>query len=269
MHVSPEEREWPRRRPDERPIGYQCWKDLFFIHWRVDAEILRPLVSSSLEIDTYDGSAWLGLVPFYMTGVRPARLPAVPWVSNFCETNLRTYVHRNGKAPGVWFFSLDAARLLAVQIARWKWNLSYFWARMQMQKRGSQIEYQSRRIKSSNGFHASTEIAGEFGEFLPNLNEKGYESTLEFFLAERYLLYTEAANQVLLRGQIHHPPYQLRRASINKLDQSISDAVGIECGAPDHAVFCDGVTVDIFPLRPVEERARTATQIELCVEGSG
>src|SRR5687768_2328582 len=104
----------PSRRPDGSPAMYQRWRTLSFLHWKVSAAELAPLLPPGLEVDTFEGDAWVGLVPFTMRGVRPRFLPPAPGLSAFHETNARTYVHQRGSAPGVWFFSLDAASRVAV-----------------------------------------------------------------------------------------------------------------------------------------------------------
>ncbi|HSG72953.1 MAG TPA: DUF2071 domain-containing protein, partial [Planctomycetaceae bacterium] len=120
----------PIIRPDEKLIGYHTWLDLLFLHWRVPADEIQALLPPELTVDTFEGDAWVGLVPFKMRKIRPWWSPPVPGISNFYETNVRTYVHHRGKDPGVWFFSLDASSSLAVSVARWRWNLNYFKATM-------------------------------------------------------------------------------------------------------------------------------------------
>ena len=122
----------------------QIWHDLLFAHWSVPIAALRSQIPASLEIDTFDGAAWLAVVPFRMSGVRLRGTRAIPWLSSFPELNVRTYVKRNGK-PGVWFFSLDAANAIAVEIARRWFHLPYFRAAMHIQKRGDWFEYSSVR----------------------------------------------------------------------------------------------------------------------------
>ena len=136
----------PTRRPAGRAAQRQSWHELLFLHWSVPVEALRPLVPSRLEIDTYEGRAYVGLVPFTMTGVRPVWAPAVPGLSSFHEVNVRTYVHLGGREPGVWFLSLDASSLLAVLIARATYHLPYRFARMSL-TRGPQgeVRYSSER----------------------------------------------------------------------------------------------------------------------------
>lgn len=241
------------RRPHGRAIGYQNWSDLLFVHWRVPCDLLRPLIPRELEIDTFDGDAWLGLVPFHMSRVRPAWFPAVPLVSDFHETNLRTYVHFRGRDPGVWFISLDAASKLAVEIARWKWHLNYFRAAMTIEKANNTIRYTSSRKDARSARRAHVDIVAATGEPLnPDPGVRVDPGTLEHFLAERYVLYAKKRDGNLLRGQVHHSPYPLRSAEILSLDQTLSAAAEVPVPAqPDHVVYSEGVTVDIFPLRSV------------------
>lgn len=241
----------PTLRPNERPIGFQSWSNLTFLHWRLPPEVLRPLLPSSLELDLHEGSAWLGLVPFYMSGVRPSWAPAVPGISNFCETNLRTYVHLDGANPGVWFFSLDAAKKLAVWIARTKWCLNYFHARMQIERTTSGLRYQSQRYDGSAQVDVEVELEQPTSDLTAGCHF-AQRDTFEFFLAERYLLYSTDRTGRLYRGQVHHSPYPLRPARLMRCHQTVTHANGIELsGSAEHVLFSPGVTVDIFPLRPV------------------
>ena len=243
----------PGRRPVDRIAGYHCWTDLLFAHWRVPVELLRPLIPSELKIDTFDGDAWLGLVPFHMSGVRPAWFPALPIVSEFHETNLRTYVHFRGREPGVWFISLDAACRAAVEVARWKWHLNYFHSRMELLREGNDVCYSSRRVDGRSPRRAEVDIAARIGEPLnpePGISVK--PGTLEHFLAERYILYANDHHGRLLRGRVHHSPYPLRSAEVVSCRQTLASAAEVPVsGQPDHALYSEGVTVDIFPLRRV------------------
>jgi hypothetical protein len=128
----------PTRRPiGQRTVMWQRWADLLFLHWPVPPDELAALLPPGLTLDTFDGQAYVGLVPFTMTGVRPVWAPALPWLSHFHETNVRTYVHCRGRDPGVWFFSLDAANPVAVKIARALWKLPYHFARMRLARAGN------------------------------------------------------------------------------------------------------------------------------------
>lgn len=182
------------------------WHDLLFMHWPVPAESLRPHIPSALQLDTFDGSAWLGVVPFRMSGVRPRYLPGVPPLSNFPELNLRTYVSAEGK-PGVWFFSLDAHNPVAVRVARATFNLPYYDAKMFCHPSEGEVSYASVRT------HKNAPNARFIGRYRPTGGT--YESqpdTLENFLTERYCLYSANGRGVVRRGDIHHSMWPLQRA---------------------------------------------------------
>src|SRR5262245_6941147 len=138
----------PWTMPDRPWVMTQTWNDLLFAHWSVDAAQLRALIPPSFELDLFDGEAWLGIVPFEMTNVSPRGVPSLPWVSEFPELNVRTYVRVDDR-PGVYFFSLDAGNALAVQTARMLLNLPYHTAEMAVLRHANAIEYRSSRV--SNG----------------------------------------------------------------------------------------------------------------------
>lgn len=239
----------PTRRPTgQRVAQYQTWESLLFLHWRVPVEMLRPKIPAALEIDTFDGSAWVGLVPFAMKGVRLKGLPPVPGTDDFLETNVRTYVHHKGAAPGVWFFSLDAAAWLPVQVARTVWKLPYHHAQMAMQHAADgTVSYSTtRRAPPPLPAHCAVTYR-PVGS--PQAAEPG---TLEHFLAERYLLYTAVGDGSLRRGQVYHTPYPLQRAEVDTLDESLLAASGIvRPDAAPLAHYAAGVSVEIFPLQRV------------------
>ena len=244
----------PTHEPAERPIGYQVWTDLTFLHWRMRASEVEPLIPEGLTLDTYDGFAWIGLVAFGMSGLRPWWLPALPGCSAFLETNVRTYVHRNGEGPGVWFFSLDASNSLAVHGARWRWGLLYHRATMQLSREGDFIRYRSvRRCKEKFGSEIETQagmpLASGDSSVAPGQSVPG---SLEHFLAERYILYSRKPAGPLRAAQVHHGPYPLRAASARICRESLTRAAGFSCERqPDHALFSDGVCVKFFALRDV------------------
>jgi uncharacterized protein YqjF (DUF2071 family) len=234
----------PTRRPQGRVAQRQSWRELSFLHWRIPVSVLRPLVPAALEIDTYDGDAFIGVVPFTMTGVRPLWAPAVPGISNFHETNVRTYVHHEGGAPGVWFFSLEAASLVAVTIARTFWHLPYHHARMTLEKGPDGIRYTSER-------RSPPPLPGVCNVTCRPLSEPtaARPGTLEHFLAERYLLYADAGGGALRRGAVHHTPYPLQTAEVTAWEESLLAAAGIARppGEP-FAHYASGVDVEIFSL---------------------
>jgi len=240
----------PTRRPAGPPQGYQKWRTLLFVHWEVPAEVLRPLIPESLSIDTFDGKAYVGLVPFTMQGVRPHRaLPALPFVSAFHETNVRTYVHHRGENPGVWFFSLEAASSMAVRAARTFFHLPYFRATMQMQVTGREVAYRSER-RWPEPVPATLDLAYAVGDELP----ASVPGTLQFFLAERYFLYAQRPKDgAMFRGQVNHKPYPLRRATVSRLDESILAAAKLPTGGARTAdLYSEGVDVELFALSRVE-----------------
>lgn len=247
----------PTRRPAGKAIGYHRWSNLLFVHWRVPAEAVQKLLPAGLTVDTWEGAAWVGLVPFAMSGIRPWWSPAVPCISTFLETNVRTYVHTQGRDPGVWFFSLDASSSLAVRIARWRWCLPYYRTQMSLARTETGIRYGGRRLWPGAA-DARYEIAVELDPALvpsrssPAPAGTATPGTLEHFLIERYLLYAQARDGRLLRGQVHHAPYGLREARLTALGETLVAATGIETTSPPcHVIFSEGVTVEIFPLRSV------------------
>jgi uncharacterized protein len=210
-------RPWPV--PTGPWIMAQSWHDLLFAHWPVDAAILRPFIPAALSIDTLAGEAWVGVVPFRMSGVRIRGTPALPWFSQFPELNVRTYVTIHGK-PGVWFFSLDAGNPIAVTVARKWFHLPYFRARMSCHPVDGGIRYASQRTHAGAPnavFHATYRPAGQ-----PFESRRG---TLEYFLTERYCLYAAAGDRIF-RGEIHHRPWQLQLAKADITQNTMSLAAG-------------------------------------------
>ena len=216
-------RPWPL--PDGPWIMTQSWHDLLFAHWPVDADVLGGRLPAGLELDVFDGQAWLGIVPFHMTNVAPRGVPAVPWVSAFAELNVRTYV-RVGSKPGVFFFSLDAANPVAVGIARAMFNLPYYWATMDVDTDAGWVRYSSRRGSSDSEEAA---FAGRYRPIGPVFAAR--PGSLDYFLTERYCLYTghSTVNDALAlsRLEIHHPPWALQAAEATIDVNTMADAAGI------------------------------------------
>ena len=196
-------------------------------------------------MDTFGGKAYLGIVPFFMHNIRPRFLPAVPGISNFMELNLRTYVHDRSGVPGVWFYSLDANQWLAVKIARRFFHLPYENARMRASRApDGRIRYESLRTGDlANGTSCLFEYAAGAG-IPPPLPD-----SLEFFLIERYRLYSSAPDG-LRRGAVSHQPYPLCRADVSAWDEQLLTLDGFRPVGrpPDHIVMSRGVDVTIFPL---------------------
>lgn len=199
-------------RPWPLPAGpwvmTQVWHDLLFAHWPVPLPALRAVVPPALEVDTHDGQAWLGVVPFGMDRVYPRGAFAMPWLSRFLELNVRTYV-RVGDRPGVYFFSLDAANPVAVEVARRWYQLPYYHAYMAMRRRRDhRITYQSYRTHRGA---APAEFKGTFWPTGPAYNAR--PGSLEAWLTERYCLYTVDRRGRVFRGDIHHAPWPLQPAA--------------------------------------------------------
>ncbi|MAG92376.1 MAG: hypothetical protein CMJ48_01295 [Planctomycetaceae bacterium] len=246
----------PTQRPPGQPAGFHRWSKLLFLHWPVRESELRPLVPEALTIDTFEGKAWIGLVLFQMSKVRPRWFPAIPGVSSFPEFNVRTYVHRDGADPGVWFFSLDAGKSLPVHIARWRWKLPYYRAAMRVKSGGRRVAYHSERLWPGvvgPGVEAETEFGDLIGTFNKDLTPgQATPGTLEHFLAERYLLYCQSPNKELFRGRVHHTPYPLREARVENLTETLLAASSItRPETPPHVLYSEGVEVEVFPLERV------------------
>jgi len=230
----------PTKRPDRVSIGTQKWRDLLFLHWPVEVAALRRLIPAGLEIDTFEDSAWVGVVPFAMHEIRTALMPR-SLALDFLETNVRTYVHHGGEAPGVYFFSLDASSRLAVHAARLSFGLPYHYAEMSLRKDGGTIDYalrrRSRRAPRLDVRYSRGETLGP-----------SPPGTRDHFFLERYYLYVERAG-VLLRGQVHHPAYPRETATVHALEEDLVAASGLPktSGAPI-VHYASGVDVEIFGL---------------------
>ncbi len=214
---------------------------------------LPALLPAPLTVDTWQGSAWIGLIAFHMSGVRPRWFPAVPYVSRFPETNLRTYVRSGSDEPGIWFFSLEAARLPAVVAARASWRLPYHWARMRVKRQGDRVRYASRRWFDRGGPGASIvaeiEPAGGSGD---PLGRPAAPGTLDEFLVERYVFYNFDRKGRLQQGRVRHRPYPLVAARLESIDESLTSASGLAVdGLPEHVIFSPGLDVEIVGLRSV------------------
>ena len=234
------DREGPTHRPTGPARGYQQWRSLLFMHWSIPIDIIRPLVPAGLELDLLEGNAYVGVVPFVMQGVRPRWCPK-RLAFNFLETNVRTYVCRDGR-PGVYFFSLEAASRMAVWAARRFWGLPYYHAAMQIEQTGDEFHYRSRRHGSGARHEVRYRIGAMLGPSKPG--------TVEYFLLERYLLFLEH-QQVIFEGQVHHTPYPAQRAEVLQVDDQLMQSAGLGefHGLPVFAHFASGVDVEVFDLR--------------------
>jgi uncharacterized protein YqjF (DUF2071 family) len=218
----------------------QTWHDLLFAHWPLPEAAMRPLVPAQLELDTFDGQRWVGVIPFHMSAIRGRGLPPLPGLSRFPELNLRTYVTYGGK-PGVYFFSLDAGNLPAVWAARRFYHLPYFRAAMFSKGLDGTIQYGSRRLCGAADFRGRYRRTAEL-----RLREKG---SIENWLTERYCLYATHRGRVYC-GEIHHQPWPLQDAEAEIETNTIAAAAGIPLpGTAPLLHFARRLEVLIWPLR--------------------
>jgi uncharacterized protein len=245
--VTDEERLRMRERPAGRRVMRQIWRQLGFLHWKVDPADIAPSLPPGLEVDTFDGAAYVGIVPFTIPLTRAGLLGA-PMAPAFHEINLRTYVHRGGRVPGVWFWSLDATSRLAVAGARLWYGLPYFAADISMDVSAGEggardsVDYRVHRRGSPAAFHARYRPAGPVAPAAPG--------SLEFFLAERYLLYAQS-RRGLRTARVHHAPYPLQPAAADAVGQTLTSVAGLPpraCEGPPLLVhYAHEVDVEIFP----------------------
>ena len=218
-------RPWPL--PTAHWTMTQRWNDLLFAHWPVPAAEISPLIPRDLCVDTFDGSAWIGVVPFWMDQIRILGLPTIPGANRFPELNLRTYVREpHSNLSGVYFFSLDAGNPLAVAFARTVYKLPYYWSKMRIENTGErEFLYTSERrfAKSTAQFRARYRSLGQAAD----------KQGIEQFLTERYALYTSDAGGAISKGQIHHLPWPLERAEAEFEVNELPAAHGIKL--PDTA----------------------------------
>lgn len=233
-------RPWPL--PSRPWWGRQTWHSLAFLHWRVPASALRPLIPAGLEIDEFDGTAWVAVTPFWMSGVTIRGVPPVPLLSRFPELNTRTYVTRDSR-PGVWFFSLDAGSYPAVLAARALFHLPYHYARMRHRTLRGKVSYTSER-PGGPGFAATYGPTGEVFRSRPG--------TLEHFLTERYCLYSRNQAGALFRAEIHHVPWPLQvgAVEIERNELLSGQSIPVE-GSPELVHFARRLDVLVWALERV------------------
>jgi uncharacterized protein YqjF (DUF2071 family) len=222
----------------ERAVMRMRWSTLTFMHWSYDVDVVQQLLPPGLTIEPYGDRAWVGLIPFTMT-VAPAVGPEVPWLSHFPETNVRTYVRADNGMTGIWFFSLDAARLAAVTAARGSWGLPYYWSAMRIERRGDRVGYHLARHRSRPRAMHSAYVDASEPIPAPEVTEFDHYLTARFVLFARYLgrlWYTRA----------EHPPWPLRRALVHSAHGNLLEAAGLPSPTGDPvAHFSDGVDVRV------------------------
>ena len=235
-------RPWPM--PDRRWLMFMRWENLLFAHWRVDAAALKKQIPDGLQLDTFNGEAWLGVVPFLMTQTRLRFLPSIPGTHTFPENNVRTYVTCNGK-PGVWFFSLDAGSRLAVWAARRFFHLPYFNSQMSIHTAEDEVRYQNRR------FHRGAPAARFRASYRPvSPVIRSRPGTLEHWLTERYCLYSADRSGRIWQGDIHHPPWPLQNAEADIQLNTMADWLGFDLSRePDQLHFARQLDVVAWSIK--------------------
>lgn len=233
-----------RRRPTSpvaRPVMHQGWLDLTSVHWRYDPEVVQALLPDGFRVDTFDGAAWVGVIPFLMHGIRPPGLPAAGRLSTFLETNVRTYLVAPDGRRGVWFASLDVTRLVPALVARTTYALPYCWARMRTERLGDEVHHTSRRRWPRRTAGAAVDLRVRVGDPIA----PDQVSDLEHFVTARWGL----GNQIgpwPVWAAVDHGPWSLHRAEVLDCDETVLAAAGLP--TPDGepvALWSPGVQVRI------------------------
>jgi uncharacterized protein YqjF (DUF2071 family) len=228
--------------PLARPLGpgevamRQRWEHVTFLHWPQPPELVARRLPRGLEVDTFEGRAWVGLVPFRMAGIGGRRSGPIPYLGTFPETNVRTYVIGPDGTPGVWFDSLDASRLLPVAVARLAYGLPYHWARMRISVAGDRVRYESRRWANAAA-DCLVEVAVGDAPVAPD--------PLVSFLTDRWQLFVASRGRVR-RAVVDHPPWPLRTARLVDLLAGPLTAAGYPPEYPSPLVhYSPGVPVRV------------------------
>ncbi len=221
----------------------QGWRDLLFLHWPIDPARIQATLPPGLRVDCYDGTAYLGIVPFYMDGLRPRFCPPVPGISYFPELNLRTYVRDAEGRPGVWFYSLDAQSRISVAIAQTCFQLPYVYARMRHSVDTSglvELKAQRGNTEPQRFAYRPTRVIGP-----------AMKASLSAFLVERYRLFAYAPKRKqLIMGELTHQPYILHEVEVREYSKALFALNGFDTPSegPCHAVYSKGVDVEVFPM---------------------
>ncbi len=234
---------------DGRAVLRQRWADLAYFHWPYEPAEVQAVLPSGVEVDTIDGAAWVGLIPFVMRDVRIGPTPPVPYLGTFVEVNVRTYVLDPRGRRAVWFFSLDVPRSAIVAVARTVFALPYCWARATHDRVGSRHRYSTRRRWPRGGGEAT--LAFTVGDALPDDDV----DELAHFLSARWALLTRRRER-LLYGRVRHQRWPLHRVGDVTIHQDVVEAAGLRApvGQP-HAMYSPGVDVDIAWLESVDRRS--------------
>jgi len=225
---------------------YQTWTWLGFLHWSYAPQVVQRLLPDGLEVHAFQGRAWVGVTPFFLEDLRTPLAPALPWFTSFPETNVRTYVRGPDGREGLWFFSLDAARLEPVLVARSIYALPYRWSEMAVARDGPMVRYRSRR-RWPGPTPAVSRITVEVGAPLQP-QELG---ELDHYLTARWQLYT-TLGPVLARSNVQHEPWPLYRAAVRELEENLVAVAGLPSPQGEPVVhWSPGVRTRISALRPL------------------
>jgi uncharacterized protein YqjF (DUF2071 family) len=240
-----EDRLLARQRPRSNSLLLMRWEQLLFLHWSWDPTEIQKTLPGGLFVDTFDGQAWLGIVPFFMRRVHPRGLPCIPWLSDFLELNVRTYVCNNSGRPGVWFYSLVCNQPFAVEFAKHCFHLNYVHGRMHAQVDQSAIwTYRARRRQMPEAQFRFATTSGPKRETQPG--------SLEFFLVERYFLFSADRRNRLYYGQVHHRPYRVGPAVVQEWSFHPAAAHGFSAPerGPDHVMAAEDLQVEAWAIIP-------------------
>lgn len=229
--------------PVRRAIMVQEWENLVYLHWAYNPEVVQSLLPKGLEVDTFDGAAYVGLIPFQMRGLGLPHLPAIPYLGTFPEVNVRTYVIRNG-IPGVWFFSLDINRIAPTVMARTAYSLPYCFGKVSHEVRGSSApEYVKTLVQRrwpTSTTSPATHLEIEVGEKIDDPCER------DIFLSARWGLYSATRRGNVRYAAVEHEPWPLFSAHATRVEDTLVTAAGLP--APEGeplALFSPGVSVRV------------------------
>ena len=240
-----EDRLRARERPNSSCVLLMRWEHLLFLHWAWDPAEIQKTLPRGLFVDTFDGRAWLGIVPFFMRRVHPRGLPCVPWLSDFLELNVRTYVYNNSGRPGIWFYSLVCNQPVAVELAKRCFHLNYVHARMHAQVDQTALwTYQAKRPRIAEANFCFKTTSSPKTETQPG--------SLEFFLVERYFLYSADRRNRLFYGQVHHRSYRVGPAFVERwsFNPAAADGFSAPERGPDHVLAAEDLEVEAWPIVP-------------------
>ncbi len=241
-----------QRKPSDlgAPDLLMNWSHLLFVHWKFDPELIQKTLPKGLFVDTWDNAAWVGMIPFFMSDVHPRGLPTVPRLSAFLELNLRTYVHDAHGTPGVWFYTLEANQIIAVEVARRLFHLPYRHAGMGafVEEKKDRISYLHRRDEE----RLSRRII--YGQKPGTTPKRAPMGSLEFYLIERYQFFSCDAQGKLYTGRVHHEPYKIAEPAIERCDSGLFALNNLPepQEPPAHTCYSRKIHVEAWKIRPLK-----------------